>query len=416
MRTFYTLFVLTLYSIALAVEIEKTHPFVKSVQLYAAEKEEESENNKKVLNVPLMYIHGSDHIFLEFDWLGEDPIYQCYYKVYHCTKDWQRTEILESDYLEEINDFFSNEVSLSQTIAKQYVHCKAELPKPILSGNYIVSVYSEDEDKPLILRKFAIFENRVSIEINHGLANLSDKKQAFDFSVKFDDRFPYDFQDFTNIYVRKNYRWGGVKKITNPSMVDLGEKKISFRSNFSGSSFEGGNEYLSFDASSYQSLGVNTQKLERKGDTICYYLYPFKPFPPVYIKHFDINGQYLINNNLLDEPNTSSEYIKANFTLDYNRPLKGKAYVFGAFNNWSLTEENRLVFDSMKKRHEASIWLKQGYYNVKYVFQDESGRIQENYFSGSFHQTENRYEIFVYYYDRQLQADRIIGYAKYKFP
>jgi len=403
--------------LAVAVEAESQHPHVKTVQLYTAGQEGiVSQHGKEVLNAPLLYLNSPESLFLEFDWLGEEQLYQFYFKVFHCTKDWEKSAISEGIYLEEINEFFSNEVTISNTVGVQYVHCKAKLPKPTLSGNYMLYVFTDSEEHPLLTRKFAVIEKQINITTDQNVSNLNSQKQGFDFSVNFGNSFPFDFQDYTTVYARKNFCWHSMKKIENPSMVNLNDKTITYTSNFSNISFEAGNEYQSFDASSSETLGSHTKNMERKGDTLFYHLYPYKPFPLLYKKYYDINGQYLIHNYLLDEATVSSEYVKAVFTLDYSLSLKGKAYVFGAFNNWTLTEENQLIYQPDQKKYQVSIWLKQGYYNLSYVWQDEKGSLKENYFTGNFNQTENQYELLVYYYDQNLQIDRILGYTKLQLP
>ncbi len=409
--------IFALHTTTFAIETESQHPYVKTVQLYTAGQEGiVSEHGKEVLHTPLLYLNSTYALFLEFDWLGEELLDQFYFKVFHCTKDWEKTNVLETAYLEEVNDFFSNEVTISNTIGVQYVHCKAKLPTPTLSGNYLLYVYSDSEEQVLLTRKFAIVESRINITIDQNISNISSKKQGFDFTVRFGNSFPFDFQDFTTVYARKNFCWHTMKKIENPTMVNLNAKTISYTSNFSNISFEAGNEYISFDAGSDRSLGINTKTIQRNRDTLFYHLYPYKPFPLLYKKYFDINGQYLIHNYFLEETNVSSEYVKAVFTLDYSLPPKGKAYVFGAFNNWALTEENRLKYQVEQRNYQAVIWLKQGYYDLNYVWQDEKGNLKETYFSGSFNQTENQYELLVYYYDQNLQIDRILGYTKFQLP
>ena len=83
----------------------------------------------------------------------------------------------------------------------------------------------------------------------------------------------------------------------------------------------------------------------------------------------------------------------------------------GAFNDWALSKENKMTYNDEKKQFEADILLKQGYYGYTYIFaSDDLKTIDYSSIDGSFYQTENDYEIFVYYFDYNLGYDRCIGY------
>lgn len=68
-------------------------------------------------------------------------------------------------------------------------------------------------------------------------------------------------------------------------------------------------------------------------------------------------------------------------------------------------------YDSEQKMYYCSPMLKQGYYNYQYVTLSE-GKINAEKIEGSHSQTENGYEIFIYY-KNQLNIDELIGYKKF---
>jgi len=58
--------------------------------------------------------------------------------------------------------------------------------------------------------------------------------------------------------------------------------------------------------------------------------------------------------------------------------------------------------------------LKQGYYNYTYAWKDFSdNKIKTYTFEGSYHETENDYQIFVYYGKTIDRYDQLIGYQKF---
>ncbi len=83
-------------------------------------------------------------------------------------------------------------------------------------------------------------------------------------------------------------------------------------------------------------------------------------------------------------------------------------YVNGAFNYWELNEDNRMHYDSATHQYKLKALMKQGWYDYKY--QVRSTNVASDYFEGSHFESENFYEIFVYYKSFRPQADLLIGY------
>ncbi|HON53400.1 MAG TPA: DUF5103 domain-containing protein, partial [Bacteroidales bacterium] len=78
---------------------------------------------------------------------------------------------------------------------------------------------------------------------------------------------------------------------------------------------------------------------------------------------------------------------------------------------WSITDENKMIYNNQTNMYEAAILLKQGYYDYSLAFvSHDKKHIFTHEIEGSYNKTENRYDIFVYYYDISKGYDRIIGY------
>ena len=86
-------------------------------------------------------------------------------------------------------------------------------------------------------------------------------------------------------------------------------------------------------------------------------------------------------------------------------------YVIGKFNNYALTDENKMVFNEETGKFEATLLMKQGFYNYKYVVKKED-KLFKNGISGSHAQTENEYQILVYYRENGALYDALIGVGK----
>jgi hypothetical protein len=85
-------------------------------------------------------------------------------------------------------------------------------------------------------------------------------------------------------------------------------------------------------------------------------------------------------------------------------------YVTGMFNNYNLTPEYKMDYNTKKGIYEKAILIKQGFTNFKYIVADNKGVIDsENTIDGNFYQTENDYTIVVYYRENIDRYDRVVG-------
>jgi len=66
-------------------------------------------------------------------------------------------------------------------------------------------------------------------------------------------------------------------------------------------------------------------------------------------------------------------------------------------------------FNKDINRYQASLLLKQGFYNYKYIAVDKKNQRIDNLISGNFHVTENQYHILVYYRRFGSIYDRLVG-------
>ena len=84
-------------------------------------------------------------------------------------------------------------------------------------------------------------------------------------------------------------------------------------------------------------------------------------------------------------------------------------YVYGGFNNFSTNYENKMSYNSKRNVYEATLLMKQGFYNYKYVVLDSDKNLNEGAISGNFDETENNFKVIAYYRDLGARYDRLIG-------
>ena len=168
--------------------------------------------------------------------------------------------------------------------------------------------------------------------------------------------------------------------------------------------------FVFFDVRSLNNPGRNVARVNRT-------VKPYEVFierdksraDEAYSQLPDFNGGF-INDNLDYADPAFTNYAFVNFTLAAPQPVPGNVYVTGAFNYWNLNEQNKMQYDSVRKEYSSRMLLKQGWYDYQYIVQ--APNIPPYALEGSHYQTENMYEVLVYYRPFQPQADLLIGYLR----
>ena len=101
------------------------------------------------------------------------------------------------------------------------------------------------------------------------------------------------------------------------------------------------------------------------------------------------------------------------FTLAVPVPLvAGTVHVFGALTNWTTGEATAMTWNEAKREYELTLLLKQGYYNYEYVYVSQgASRADETVLEGSHFETENDYQIFVYYKGISDRYEQLVGFT-----
>jgi hypothetical protein len=176
--------------------------------------------------------------------------------------------------------------------------------------------------------------------------------------------------------------------------------------------FLAGNYFYHFDTKSIKTAGLFTDyiRLEKIYNTYLYTNEPRYSYP--YSSQQDFNGGFVLRTVDGGDIATEGDYSNVHFSLKTDIEYYDKdIYVYGAFNDWRLEEDNKLTYNSSYEVYETSILLKQGYYDYKYVVVDNiKNQFLPDAISGSFYQTENNYAIIVYYRGVNSRYDRIVGF------
>ena len=374
---------------------------IKSIQLRPLQ-----ENNFSHI-VPLGTV-----LELSFDDLDADSKdYQ--YKIEHMTHDWQSSRLSSSQYIDGFDQNTIIDVTNSFNTLQNYTHYTVQIPNVntviTKSGNYLLSVL-DSYDELIFTKRFVLYENQttvgVTVERSRNTKTLNTQ-QTVQFSVNHPNITINNPNQEINVVILKNNNWK--EKITNlqPTFFKPNQLLYTYTNK---TNFWGGNEYLYFDNKIIRNNSLNIVKTIKK-DVYHNYLYPFTYDEySKYEYNPDINGQFVIRTIEADDSRTEADYALMHFSVFVDEPFVDKSlYVYGAFNDFNITEENKMQYNQKQKNYTASILLKQGFYNYTFATLDTDGKVNTNDINGTFYETENEYTVLVYYKPFGSLYERVIG-------
>ena len=376
-----------------------------------------TENNP--MSNPIIHLGTEEKLQLSFDDFSED-LQDYYYTIVHCNSDWTLSDLMQSEY---IYGFFENRIEdyeFSFNTLQKYTHYNLVFPenylKPLLSGNYIIKVFVNNNPKEVVLtRRFMVLDEKLNISSNVKRATLIDDreyKQEIDFTISHYNVYVANPYSDIKVVIKQNNREDN--SITNLQPLFVKQDQLIYNYE-SENTFEAGNEFRHFDIKSIRYQSERIKEISSDSNNINVKLLTdisrsFEEF----ISIPDINGEFLINKQEAWNSETEAEYIKVNFSLLENRKISyGDIYLIGRFTDWKIKEDYKLQFNEISRRYECIALLKQGYYNYLYIVQDHSNK-QTNltFIEGSHYQTKNDYYIYVYYREIGKNYEQLIGFKK----
>lgn len=349
---------------------------------------------------------------LSFDDLEADSKpYQ--YKIEHMTHDWQKSRLLSSQFIDGFDQNTILNVTNSFNTLQNYTHYSVRIPNTnsviTKSGNYLLSVLDEYDDV-VFTRRFVLYENLANIGVS--VARSRDTKtlntqQTIQFSINHPKIQINNPNVEINVAIIKNNNWNETITNLQPTFFKPNQLLYTYTNQ---TNFWGGNEYLNFDSKIIRNKSLNIVKITKE-DVYNHYLYPYtyNEFRE-YKYNPDINGQFAIRTLEGNDNNTEADYALMHFNLEVDAPFKEKeVYVYGAFNDFEITDENRMYYNPNTKTYNANILLKQGFYNYTFATVGTDNFVNTNEINGTFFETENEYTVIVYYKPFGSLYDRVIG-------
>ena len=355
---------------------------------------------------------GDWNLILEFDDLRNQRD-NYYARVIHCNHDWTKSNLMDLDFIKDFNEFTITDYHFSIDTQIPYIHYTFNLPPVNYPGNYLLVVYRGGNKEDIIISKrFMVYDTRVSFVKDGNLitsGTIASLNQQLNFTINYPNIDIPNPMENVWVVIRQNQRWDNMVTDLKPAFMRDFEHELEYRFFDDKKMFSGGNEFRFFDLRSINYPGRNIDHINKT-------VKPFEAFVDKdqsrangpYSQYTDLDGNFFIQN--LDYNDIYfSNYMYVNFAL-HTPKINGDVYLAGAYNYWNLNDDNKMHYDSAQNEYTTRVLLKQGMYNYQYLVKSPS--LPAYYFEGSHFETQNAYEIFVYYRTFQPRAEQLIGYIK----
>ena len=369
------------------------------------------QNNQNV--VPIFQL--GDTFQLQFDDLyGNDASY--FYEIIHCDYNWNPSDLQKRDYLQGFDNQRIQESSNSFNCLQIYTHYSLPFPNSTtqlkISGNYMLRILNEDKEV-VFSRKLMVYEDLVSVPIQikraRTVTNLESKHNV-EFTIKSNViNFQNPLKNIKTVLFQNGKFCNAISNISPQFTIgnDLIYKYDML------TQFWSGNEFLYFDNKEIRVASNSISRVDNQKEIYSSYLFTNEARANSnYYNWQDVNGNFTVRRLFAENSDIEADYSWVYFSLSAPlfRTSDGAIYVTGMFNNYALTPENKMEYNSEKGIYEKAILIKQGYVNFEFTAVQKNGKIDsENNIDGNFFQTENEYTVLVYYKEDTDRYTRIIG-------
>lgn len=367
---------------------------------------------------PVIRMNTEDRLIITFDEIGEDNSF-LEYRLIHCDSDWQPSRLLESEYIDGFNSQRIEDYESSYSTFVHFVNYRIVIPDANLrilhSGNYLLQVYNPDEPDDVILQtRFQVSENVLNIT---GDANSRTDRGHYSkwqqLSMQIDTQGLGNINPYQDIsvYVSQNMRQDTRRRIMSPLRLN---GKVMVYEHQDDLIFPASNEYRRFESVSNSFAGLNVDSLRYMGSNYHVWLkHDSTRAEREYSYDRTQHGRFLVREYNSADSDLGADYITVYFMLETPEQYDGEVYVDGEFTNGRYDKNNLMTYRPDLGAYTAEIPLKQGAYNYQYVtFDKQHGEIPTPAtIEGDKYETENEYDISVYFRPPGARADRLAGTA-----
>ena len=370
---------------------------------------------------PVMRLGTTDVFNIGFDELSH-KYHRLVYHLEPCNPDWTPTEgLFESDWLDGFNDrpIEDYENSLNTTVL--YTHYRMQIPNEEtrlkMSGNYRLHIIDEDDDnQEVICMELRVVEPLMNVQLGvttNTDVDLNTRHQQLSMNIAFNGLRVTRPDEQIQTFVMQNGREDNMKQNVRPNYQT--PQGLRWEHN-RGLLFEGGNEYHKFEMldPSHTTLGLASLVWDEEGRRFHAEPYMVEPRRN-YVYDVDANGAFIIRNSDNVEIDYTSDYIFVHYKLKALRHYdNAQVRIDGRWATES-PEAYTMEWNEEDQTYNAVVLQKLGYYNYQLLMYDLDGTSHLMPEEGSFYQTENRYQGYVYYKGTSERSWRLVGYKEITF-
>lgn len=370
--------------------------------------------NNDWLNMPIMTLASNDILNISFDELSH-TYHRYSYTITHCDADWKESEgLFTSDYIEGFgNGLLIDDFKESINTNQLYTHYNIQIPNERcsikMSGNYKLSVIDEETRDTIITACFYVVEPIVATSINilyNTDIDIRKSHHQLDLRVDYPSslRVSNPRQQFKAIVLQNERIDNAVILPPAPQLMQNGMQWTHCRNLI----FQAGNEYHKYEFFDPHRNSLGVESVNWDGEMYHIHLH-HDYIRRSYVYDEDANGSFLIRNSDNIENNTTTDYAITHFYLD-SPPLLGDVYIEGKWTLNDISQRYKMNYDKESHCYTTSIPLKMGYYSYQYLyipFGKEEVTISPS--EGNFYETENKYNVFIYFRGNIDRTDRLVG-------
>ena len=386
---------------------------ISSVQFYI---------NGFPLDDPIISIDDENPLALFFDDFDAE-VADYYYTIIHCDMEWQPSNLNSMEYIEGFLEERIMDWRFSQQTMVGYTSYSLTIPNRNMrftkTGNYVLVIYKKDRGPiPILTRRFVVYEPKLLIDGRLLRPNRVSKlrtHQEIDFTVFRDPKFRIaNPRQEIRATILQNGRWDNAIESVTPFFIKSQELVFDYQDKIV---FPGMKEFRFVDTRSLRFRNFNVEEIIRRvdGHDVILSMDTERSRNP-YVQIADANGKFTIENQDRGDPFLSADYADVFFTYKTEQAFSNKdVYLMGAFNDWQIDENYRMVYNDRISAYVLKALLKQGYYNYQYVYVSRNTDTLEpltDESEGDWHATENDYTILIYYRPFGARYDQVIGHAK----
>ncbi len=375
-------------------------------------------SNSDYESLPVINLRSSDYLTVSFDDLLDRDM-ALRYRVVHLNTDGTLSPLREIEYMDGINKTDITNTNLSFNTRTNYVHYEFRFPEGRrnvkVSGAFCFEVFeASDPDNVMLRIPFMVCEPSVLVDVDVKVPRRVEWRMSRqELAVVVDaSECPYQIlqADRTlKVFAQQNQNTTTIRQL--PMLFQVGSR-YEYRDK-DEMVFDGLSEFRNFDIRpvEHSGWGVETTYILRDRWNALLLKQKSREYKP-YIQDDDINGNYAVKAERMDNSAIEAEYVDVRFLLEDVKPVEGRdIYVVGKFNNWECTETNKMVYYPDMQLYSVTLPLKQGFYDYMYACV-ENGKLDMPRLEGNNQETENDYFVYVFYREPGGRYDKLLGVVK----